>query len=185
MICQRCSHEFNPPAHTAQLMRIGRVNTLCPNCEVAAPHPLVMPKAAKFDLRRSSKSKLFRVDWFEPNGIVLRFIALPPLFKKPNRGRFRRLGRRDDQIYAFVMSETAGRLKSNPNLVLRHNLENFQPRGQPLRIEKIPNYATPLTGVDVFEIPQIQILKIEDTGSLEVNVHLKDGGRVWMRFRNT
>jgi hypothetical protein len=145
----------------------------------------MQPKSAKISLVRTLKSRLHRVDWFDLEGISTQWMALPPVFPRPGRGRARRMGRRDDNIYAFVMSTSAGRNLNTPHLVLRHNYDTFRPRGQHLIIEKIPSFQCALTGRGRIEVRCECIERIEDTGGLVVGVYLKDGSRVVMKFRNT
>lgn len=184
MLCRKCGEEFTPLLETAHLIQQGKLEQTCPGCK-GAIRPLMAPKSAKISLIRTVASCLYRVDWFDAKDISFRWMALPPRFPRPDRGRLRRIGRRDDQIYAFVISNRSGRNLNTPHLYLRHNYDTFRPRGQHLIIEKIPGFQCPITGVDVIEVPGERIAKIEDTGGLDITVHTKDDTRLVMKFRNT
>ena len=185
MRCRKCGDEFEPVEEIQDLILSGKVDQTCVSCCKVAIKPLMPPKSSKINLVRGLQSQLYRVDWFNPDETVTHWIALPPRFPRLNRGRPRRMGRRDDNIYAFVMSMSAGRHVNTPHLVLRHNYNNFQRLGQPLRIEKIPSFQCPLTGGSGIIVPVGAIASVEDTGGLLVVLAIKGGGRVQMKFRNT
>jgi len=183
MLCRKCGEEFTPLLETAHLIQQGKLEQSCPGCK-GVVRPLMAPKSAKINLLRTNRSRLHRVDWFDLEGVSTKWMALPPIFPRPGRGRARRLGRRDDNIYAFVMSTSAGRNLNTPHLVLRHNYDTFRSRGQHLVIEKVPSFYCSQTGLDRIEVRCECIERIEDTGGLEIGVYLKDGSRVVMKFKN-
>jgi len=182
MICEQCGATFDPSREVAHLIEIGQIPRVCDNCAKPAPsvfnstRPVVSSK-------RTPNSVLRRVDKFDPDGVVRQWMSLLPDYPKPGKKRKRRPGRPGDDIRVFVMSES-NHMSNKPNTKLFTNLELFQRQGQAFRVWKAPGRADALTGIDRIEMEATNFKKIDDDGSLEVNIYGRDGSRIRLLYKN-
>lgn len=184
MICEQCGLEFEVGDELKRLIAAKAVPQVCDNCaEAPPPLPFGHKYIAPPDVR-TINSVLYRVDRFNAEGISVQWIGRMPRYPRLKRKRPRRAGRRDDQIGAFVMTFGTKNLTNKPIMAICSNLDTFQRLGKPFRVWKVPGYQSALTGQDKIEVPAQDVDHIEDDGSLELYVHLKDGGKIRLKFRN-
>lgn len=184
MICEECGLEFEVEDALKKLIATKAVAQVCNKCAVTPP---ALPFGHKSRLAsgvRTPISILHRVDRFNAEGISIQWVSRQPLYPKLKRKHEKRPGRVDDQVGAFVMSFGSGDVSNKPIMTIRTNLENFQRLGQPFRAWKVPGFQSALTGQDRIEVPAQDITRVEDDGGLELYIHLKDGGKIRMKFRN-
>ncbi len=181
MKCETCGIDFKPSDEVKRLMVTGAVAQVCNGCEVAPDGADVFKKRVVFS-KRHTWSTLHRVDKFGPDGLVKEWMALLPVIKH-RAGQIKK-GTWRHHHSPFVMSENAGRPSNVPTLTLVDNLKTFQHQGVLLKIRKIPGSADAMTGIDCIAVNPADVAGIKDDGGLELNVHLKDGGRLRFLYRN-
>lgn len=184
MICEQCGLEFEVGDELKRLIASKAVAQVCDNCAEAPPVVPFGHKPLPPSGKRTNISILHRVDRFNAEGVSIQWISRMPRYPLPKRKRPKRAGRRDDQVESFVMTFGAAHLTNKPIMTIRSNIDYFQRRGKPFRAWKVPGFQSALTGQDKIEIPVGGVDHIEDDGGLELYVHLKDGGKVRLKFRN-
>lgn len=183
MICEKCGLEFEVNDELKKLIATKAVAQVCDNCATVAP---LSPFGHRIAVsgKRTKISILQRVDRLNAEGVVTQWISRLPRYPVEKRYRPKRPGRRDDQVEAFVMSFGGGDVSNKPVMSIVSNFDSFQRRGRPFCVRKLPGFQNSLTGQDKIEVGVGDIDRIEDDGSLEINIHLKDGGKIRLKFRN-
>jgi len=184
MICEKCGLEFKVAEELKKLMTTGAVAQVCDSCAEAPPAVPFGHKPQMDVGKRTAMSILHRVDLLNAEGISIQWMSRMPLYPRLKRYKQKRPGRRDDQVEAFVMSFGSKELSNKPIMTLRTNLDNFQRLGKPFQAWKHPGFHSSLTGQDRIEVPVNNIDHIEDDGGLTLFIHLKDGGKVRLKYRN-
>jgi len=188
MQCEVCGKDFTPVAEVERLMLTGNVAKLCPVCEKSpiGGYGLFDPSARPFAEKhvRTKHSVLHRVDRFEADGRVQRWMALYPRFQTDFEKRLKSMAphRQTNLVHPFVMTER-DRHSSVPRLFIKTNMWVYQLRGQPLRVWKTSRAWDAVTGVGEIEIPAVDVVRIEDDGGLELRVVIRDGGYLRMLYR--
>lgn len=182
MKCEKCGIEFEPSDEVKRLMVVGAVERYCDDCAVPPPAGDVFKRKETIFAKRQPGCVLHRVDKFNPDGVVTQWMSLPPLPRRRKPVIRKRTWRHE--ISTTVLSEKEGRTGSEPRLTIRTNIDTFRPQGKDLMIEKIPGGANSVTGIDRITVASVDIDCVEDTGGFEVNVLLKDGGKVRFQYRN-
>jgi len=181
MICERCNASFDPSPEVAHLIAIGKIPQLCDAC--AKPEPsLFVSSRPLVTKKRTKNSILRRVDLFKPDGTTIRWFSLMPDYPKPGKKRIPRPHRPGDNLRVFVMTERSDRGTGHPRMKLFTNLETFQRQGVPFKAWKAPDHADVLTGVDHVKLNEV--VRVEDDGSLEINIYSKDGSWVRLLYKN-
>jgi len=181
MKCNTCGGDFEPRDELKRLMAAGAVDQVCERCEVV-PEPGAFFKRQVIFSKRHVGSVLCRVDLFNSKGIVTRWMSLLPM-KKRKAGRIKKGTWRHEHT-PFVMTEHGEQRANHSTLTLTNNLDTYSKQGRALKFVKIPGSVDAMTGVDTIEIALDQIDSIEDDSGLEINVQLKDGGRLRLQYRN-
>jgi len=181
-ICTGCGYKFDPKPNEEQLMKLGRRPVLCPKCTQRAD-PAIVSTEEKRRPHRQPNAVLCRVDVFEPNGKVHRWMSERVVPKAIMRADRRRAGRRGD-IHVFVLSADSSKYFGVKQHKLRTNLAWFREKNQPLRFWKDPAVQEYMTGIDMIEIPIQDVGDVEDDKGLEATIRLINGGRIRMQYRN-
>ena len=138
MLCEVCGKDFAPAEEVERLMLTGSVARLCEACERQPGSGRgfdVFDPSRPFaeNYVRTKLSVLHRVDRFESDGRVQRWMSLYPRFLSSFEKKLKAMPahRQNNLIHPFVMSEHAGESRQGRRLTLKTNLWVYQQRGQP------------------------------------------------------
>ena len=185
--CLKCGEFFQPTPEEERLMASKQIEEICMACAIAEsekdadgqlPPPILGPLVPQ---EKTDGTKLYRVEWFDHDGRLVSFVAIPP---KPLIPRFRgRVHPKKRRLRVMTMGKDHGaRMLTEPRVTLHTNLDNYEKLHQPFWARKIPDYWDPFTGVGSIEIPADEIMQI-DREKQKTVVLLKNGGQVRLLYK--
>jgi len=177
MICRDCTVEFFPDDDTERLMMLGQIAIVCDVCarKSAPAPPLPTPV-----LPAALSDQLCRVEYYDPGGKLLRFMALPPDHKPTRRRSLRKPKKSDVQV--FVMSERGSARTSHPPIRLSSNAETFERLQADFWAMKTPSFWDGFTGISRIDAPFREIVNVTREADI-MELHLRDGAKVRLQYR--
>ncbi|RLI87368.1 MAG: hypothetical protein DRP01_02065 [Archaeoglobales archaeon] len=179
MICQKCGKEFKPDSDIERLMAVGQIARVCDNCAARPVAPTPLPLSViPLD---TTQMQLHRLDWFDKQRKLIRFMSLPPKRNYNMHQNTLRRPRKSDQ-HVFIMSSRSDQLNTTPAIRIRCNIDNFQEQRTKFYAVKTPDAWDPFTGISRMEVPFQQIDRVEKEGANTV-LHLTTGERIRLLYR--
>lgn len=182
MKCETCGREFIPAPDEERLMMLGQMGQVCETC-ARMQSPAAAVVSTPLPAVNLEYAELFRVDQFNKDNRLVRFVALP-LKRKSIREMSREGLRRPKKhhLHTFVMTERGNNLRTVPNIRLHTNLDTFEELHDAFWARKIPSFWDPFTGVSEISVPRTHIKNVERQQGC-VLIHLNDGGYIRLQYR--